>query len=263
MGDSFGEGDVAERPLRQVTVSAFYMAQRETTKALWDEVRAWGASRGYTDLPVGDGKAATHPVQMVTWFDIIKWCNARSEKEGLTPCYTVGGSPQRTGTTIPVVNWTAKGYRLPTEAEWEKSARGGLNGKRYPVGDTITHSQANYLSNSAYAYAYDISPTRGFHPTYAAGNEPYSSPVGSFAVNGYGLHDMAGNVFEWCWDWYGTYDTASPTDPRGVSSGANRLLRGGSWNDPAIYCRVVDRNNLNPSNTGFNVGFRVARSSVP
>ncbi len=262
MGDSFGEGNPDERPLRQVTVSAFYMAQRETTKALWDEVRAWGVSRGYTDLPIGGGKAANHPVHAISWFDVIKWCNARSEKEGLTPCYTVGGSPQRTGTATPVINWTAKGYRLPTEAEWEKAARGGLNGKRFPWGDTISHSQANYDSRSAYPY--DISPTRGYHSAYAVGNEPYSSPVGSFAANGYGLYDMTGNVWEWCWDWYGNYDTGSPSDPRGASSGPYRVSRGGSWRSVAVYCRVADRSDYgDPSFTSYNFGFRVARSSVP
>jgi formylglycine-generating enzyme required for sulfatase activity len=259
MGDALD--GFSDAPVRMVNVSAFYMGKTEVTKAEWDQVRTWGLSRGYTDLAAGGGKAATHPVQEVKWFDVIKWCNARSEMEGLAPCYTVGGSPLRTGTTIPVVNWTTKGYRLPTEAEWEKAARGGLNGKRFPLGDTITHSQANYYSESAYAY--DISPTLGFHPTYAVGGFPYTSPVGSFAANGYGLYDMNGNLFEWCWDWYGTHDNASQTDPRGVSSGANRVFRGGSWISPAFRCRAADRDNNLPSNSYFSVGFRVARSSVP
>jgi formylglycine-generating enzyme required for sulfatase activity len=261
MGDALD--GITNAPVRQVTVSAFYMAQHETTKALWDEVREWGVSRGYTDLPVGGGKASNHPVQEVNWFDIIKWCNARSEMEGLTPCYTVGGSPLRTGTTIPVVNWIANGYRLPTEAEWEKAARGGLNSKRFPWGDTISHSQANYLSDSGFVY--DVSPTRGHHPQYAVGGEPYTSPVGSFAANGYGLYDMTGNVWEWCWDWYGNYDTGSPSDPRGASSGSYRMSRGGSWNRDEIKCRVAYRDSSypHPSYTFNSIGVRVARSSVP
>ena len=255
MGDSFGEGDAGERPLRQVTVSAFYMAERETTKALWDEVRAWGVSHGYTDLAVGGGKASHHPVQNVTWFDVVKWCNARSEKEGLVPCYTVGGTPMRTGTAIPVVHWTAKGYRLPTEAEWEKAARGGLKEKRFPWGDTITHSQVNYQSNEQFAP--DISPMRGFHPTYDIGDFPYTSPVGSFKANGYGLYDMTGNVWEWCWDWYGTYPSGQPTDPKGSASGLVRVQRGGSWGNYAYFCRVSARDRCNPFLSDYALGFRV------
>jgi formylglycine-generating enzyme required for sulfatase activity len=262
---SFQMGDaldgISDAPVRTVNVSAFIMAKTEVTKAEWDEVRSWGFSRGYTDLAVGGGKEGNHPVQMVTWFDVIKWCNARSEKDGLAPVYTFNGAVMRTGISVPTANWTARGYRLPTEAEWEKSARGGLNGKRFPLGNTITHSQGNYYSESAYAY--DISPTHGFHPTYAVGSQPYTSPVGSFAANGYGLYDMSGNLFEWCWDWYGTHDNASQTDPRGVSSGANRVFRGGSWISPAFRCSVVDRDNNLPSNSYFSVGFRVVRSSVP
>ena len=261
MGDSFGEGDSDEHPVRQVTVSAFYMGKTEVTKGEWDEVRTWAVGRGYTDLSAGEGKAANHPVQRVSWWDAIKWCNARSEKEGLAPCYAVGGSPMRTGTTVPTVNWTAKGYRLPTEAEWEKAARGGLSGKRFPWGDTISHSQANYYSSSSYAY--DISPTRGFHPSYGVGAQPYTSPVGSFAANAYGLQDMAGNVWEWCWDWYETYASGAQTDPRGPTSGAARVYRGGGWDYSANSCRAALRNIAGPGDRNSVLGFRVLRSSVP
>jgi formylglycine-generating enzyme required for sulfatase activity len=255
MGDALD--GIADAPVRQVTVSAFYMAQRETTKALWDEVREWGASRGYTDLPIGGGKAATHPVHTVSWFDILKWCNARSEKEGLAPVYTVNGAVMRTGTTEPTADWTANGYRLPTEAEWEKAARGGLNGKRFPWGDTISHSQANYYSDARGTY--DLSPTRDFHPTYAIGDWPYTSPVGSFAANGYGLYDMAGNIMEWCWDWYATYASGAQTDPRGSTTGTFRVGRGGFWIYYESACRVSTSLYGPPSDGSNNVGFRVAR----
>jgi len=115
MGRTSGDTD-SEAPPVTVTISGFFMGKYEVTKALWDEVRTWGLANGYSDLTAGAGKAADHPVQTVTWWDVIKWCNARSEKEGLTPCYTVSGSVMKTGTTEPTVNWTANGYRLPTEA---------------------------------------------------------------------------------------------------------------------------------------------------
>jgi formylglycine-generating enzyme required for sulfatase activity len=257
MGDALD--GLVDAPVRTVNVSAFYMGKTEVTKAEWDQVRTWGLSRGYTDLAVGGGKAGNHPVQSVTAFDIIKWCNARSEKDGLEPCYRVGGNIMRAGTVVPIANWVAKGYRLPTEAEWEKAARGGLNGKRFPLGDTISHSNANYQSNSDLAY--DISPTRGFHPTYAVGNVPYTSPVGSFAANGFGLHDMEGNVWEWCWDWYGTYASGAQSDPKGATTGSARVVRAGSGYDFVSFGRVAYRGRYNPLSWNLYGGFRVALSA--
>jgi formylglycine-generating enzyme required for sulfatase activity len=268
MGDPFGEGWSGEWPVHSVYVSAFYMGRYEVTKALWDEVRTWGLHNGYTDLPVGNepsvSKGAKHPVFFISWYAMVKWCNARSEKESLVPCYTVSGSTYKTGYSAPDCNWNASGYRLPTEAEWEKAARGGLSNKRFPWGDTITHSQANYYSSTSYAY--DVSPTRGYHPTYDDGVIPYTSPVGSFPANGYGLYDMAGNLWEWCWDWgsSGYYsDPSAGTDPRGPASGSGRVFRGGGWGDRPLYLRVTGRSYSNPGGTNINFGFRVARSSVP
>ena len=269
MGDQsdprVGESD--EYPVHSVYVSGFYMAKHEVTKALWDEVATWAAGNGY-DISAGGAwaKVANHPAHAVAWYEYVKWCNARSQKEGLVPCYTVDGVVYKTNHRDDVVcNRSANGYRLPTEAEWEKAARGGEVGLNFPWGDTITHSQANYCSRIDYSY--DISPTRSFHPTYATGEFPYSSPVGSFAPNGYGLYDMAGNAVEYCWDWYSSsYYSFSPgSDPCGPASGSNRVYRGGSWDNFASAARCARRGYYYPwyEEDWFPWGFRLARSSVP
>ena len=259
MGRTSGDTDTNAPPVT-VNVSRFYMGKYEVTKALWDEVRTWAIANGYTDLAAGAGKAADHPIQTVSWWDVVKWCNARSQKEGLTPCYTVSGAVLKTGTTAPTVDWGASGYRLPTEAEWEKAACGGVSGKRFPWGtDTISHAEANFNNSGTETYK---SGSTGYHPTYATGSHPYTSPVGSFATNGFGLNDMSGNVWEWCWDWYGasTYANGS-TDPKGAATGTVRVGRGGGWSDYAFRHRAADRCFLNPSGQGHGLGFRVTRSS--
>jgi len=268
MGPTSGDTDVgaAGAPSITVTVSPFYIQQTETTKAQWKKVRTWGLSNGYTDLEAGSGKDSNHPVASVTWWDVVKWCNARSEKEGLTPVYTVGGAVMRTGTAEPTANWSANGYRLPTEAEWEKAARGGVEGKRFPWGtDTISHAEANYYGDSNDAY--DLSPINNYHRTYRTRGEPYTSPVGSFEANGYGLYNMAGNVWEWCWDWYdgGYYFTSNgTTDPRGPASGGRRVIRGGSWVYGASKARCASRFVSTPGATNNGAtGFRPVRSSFP
>jgi formylglycine-generating enzyme required for sulfatase activity len=268
MGDQSSPlvGSTNERPVHAVQVSALYMGKYEVTKEEWDAVRAWGLVNGYTDLAAGNGgyasKGANHPVHSITWYDMVKWCNARSQKEGLTPCYTVSGAIYKTGGIDTVTcNWSAKGYRLPTEAEWEKAARGGVAGKNFPWGDTITHGQANFRNIRGESYQ---SGTTGLHPTYAVGASPYSSPVGSFAPNGYGLYDMAGNMLELCWDRFEYYTAGSQTDPRGATSGSYRVVRGGYWNDGADYCRVANRSPITlPTNALPYYGFRLARTSGP
>ena len=259
------EGGGDELPLHTVTLSAYYLSKLEVTKVLWDEVRAWGADHGYTDLPEGAGKGPEHPVQMVSWNDAVKWCNARSEKDGLVPCYTDSGEVVRTGEATGFTfacNWNANGHRLPTEAEWERAARGGVAAMRYPWGtDTISHAQANYKAgDSSFG---NLSVDAGYHPSYDDEGLPYTSPAGSFAPNGFGLYDMAGNVMEWCWDYYGSYPSAPQTDPRGALSGTTRVVRGGCWGTDQYQCLNCDRDSKHYHTQDNYHGFRTARSAVP
>jgi formylglycine-generating enzyme required for sulfatase activity len=257
------EGYSDELPLHTVYVSAFYMDKYLVTKALWDTVYQWAIAHGYTFDYAGSGKAANHPVQSIDWYDCVKWCNARSEQEGRVPAYYTDaglGVRYRTGQVAPYVRWSS-GYRLATGAEWEKAARGGASGQRFPWGNTISWSQANYYSywiGGQPDFAYDVNPTAGCHPTFATGGYPYTSPVGYFAANGYGLYDMAGNVHQWCWDWYGSYSSGSQIDPRGPASGSYRVFRDGCWGSIASDCRTAYRRGTDPAFDGSDrdFGFR-------
>ena len=247
-------------PVQTVQVSACYIAKYLVTKSDWDAVRAWGLTHGYTDLIVGAGKGTNHPVQAINWADMMKWCNARSEMEGLAACYTVSAAIYRTGLSVPDCNWSANGYRLPTEAEWEKAARVGLMGQNFPWGNTISHANANFRNDGGES---DQTGSTGYDPIWGTGDYPFTSPVGLFAPNGYGLYDMAGNVMECCWDYYGDYTAGSQTDPRGPSTGSFPVLRGGAWYNYADGCSVAARSLENPAYGPSNLGFRIARSSVP
>jgi len=235
-----------------LTVDSFFMDRYEVTKELWDEVKNWSITNGYVYDNAGSGKATNHPVHTVNWYDCVKWCNARSQKAGWEPVYyTDGGFTQiyKTGQVYePYVKSSANGYRLPTDEQWEYAARGGVASRRFPWGgDTINHDYANYWANGS-AYTYDTSPYTSYtsHPDYDDGGYPYTSPVGTFETgkNAYGLYDMTGNVWEWCYVWYLGYE------------GSIRVNRGGGWNGTADFCRVALRSGYYPGGSSYDLGFR-------
>ncbi|SPE51245.1 conserved exported hypothetical protein [Verrucomicrobia bacterium] len=274
------DGDITDAPTNSVYVSTFYIDSTLVTGGKWNlVVGGYASSHGYAFDNVGSFTASSHPVQTINWLDAVKWCNARSEMEGITPVYyTDGGygTVLKTGaaaSTTPYWKPGANGYRLPTEAEWEKAARGGAAGHRFPWSnvDTINWSQANYTVVkylvSSFADCLNVVPF-DLQACNCGCNTPFcycsfgsDSAVGSFAPNGYNLYDMAGNVDQWCWDWYSpSYYASGQTDPQGPSTAqSNRVLRGGSWLDNADNARCANRNNNTPANTNNNIGFRCVR----
>jgi formylglycine-generating enzyme len=293
MGDGFSEGDPVELPLHTVTLSPFSIGRYDITNAQYCDFLntihlpglkivsgvVYASSDSSNSYPYcdtstsninsqiayghavfsvrtkGSRNMANDPVIDVSWYGAAAYCNWRSQQEGKAQCYN---------TSDP--NWpcdfTKNGYHLPTEAQWEYAARGGLDSYRFPWGDTISQSQSNYQSMGN---SYDLGPT-GFNPTWNSdGLQPFTSPVGSFPANGYGLCDVAGNVYQWCNDWYGSYSySPSPqANPTGPTSGMYRILRGGSWFESAYIGRVSNRLygrpvNRNYSNSLYGYGFRVA-----
>ena len=225
----------AETPQHQVTVSAFTMSQYLVTQREWFEVMGTTVRQQRDRVSVSSemrGEGDEYPIYYVSWFEAVEYCNRRSTREGLTPAYTVSG-------TNVTWNRSANGYRLPTEAEWEYACRAGTI-TAYSTGNSITTSQANFNSL--------------FNSTLNR-----TSAVGSYTPNAWGLYDMHGNVWEWCWDWYGSYPSRAQNDPDGASSGSGRVLRGGSWDHSAAYVRSAHRNNSTPTVRNIFNGFRVVR----
>jgi len=266
-------GDTDENaPPEEVLVDAFLIQKTEVPFHLWQEVRLWGEKRGYTDLHWGAGRDADYPVIWIQWFDVMKWCNAWSEKEGLKPCYYVStrfdkSQVYRTNDIhlrIEWVDWTANGYRLPTEAEWEKAARGGVYDTRFFWGDTITHDHADYRSHDNVPY--DLSPTPEFHPRFNATKMPFASPIASFPPNPYGLYDTSGILWEWTWDAYDPKGHLIPRapNPRGAKElTSGRVLKNGCWNVSAYFVRPTQRRGFGPEGYDPFLGFRCARTAIP
>ncbi len=264
MGDNLDAITYA-KPATMVSVSLFYIDRYETGYDLWKQVHDWAEGHGYAfDNPGNNGSdfpslGTDMPVTMVSWYDVVKWLNARSEMEGQTPAYytDLGRTlVYRTGdvdVTNTMVNWTTCGYRLPTEAEWEKASRGGLAGKRYPWGDD------------------PLDPSL-VDPALANYNMGRSTSLGVYPANGYGLEDMAGNVWEWTWNWWtDNYNGLSANNPRGPDVNPVpadvlhylRVRRGGGFAYGPAYLRNAERVGRPPSYTGPYFGFRSARSCVP
>ncbi len=240
----------------EVRVSSFYMSRYEVTHGQYLEflngagVSAAGRLNGNEVIDMDDDDVAfSHngtrfrfsgsgyadsigcPVIEVTWYGAVEYANWRSEKEGLKPVYRINGS--NVG-----ADWSANGYRLPTEVEWEYAARGGN-------------------SSNGYKYAGGHSP--GEVAWYDDNSGGKTRPVGRKAPNELGLYDMSGNVWEWCWDWYGSYSSGSQSDPGGPASGSYRVYRGGSWLSSARGLRSANRDGNSPGNSYGNLGFRLVR----
>ena len=225
MGDTAGGGRDDELPSHTVTLSDFYIGKYEVTQALYQSVMGTNPSSGY-------GVGNNYPVYNVKWYDAVEFANKLSEREGRQPVYTVNGKDVKW-------NQNADGYRLPTEAEWEYAAKGG---NRSP--GNYTYAGSNNVDSVAW---------------YANNSGNSTHPVGTKAPNSLGLYDMSGNVWEWCWDWYGSYSSKAQNNPLGASSGSDRVLRGGSWGDSAGDVRSAYRGYLIPRGRGEILGFRLVR----
>ena len=243
MGDQFNEGSSNEKPVHKVTLSDFYISNHEVTFFEYDQYCADTNAKRPDDESWGRGN---RPAINVSWYDAVNYCNWKSEQDNLQKVYRVNG------TTVSA-DWSANGYRLPTEAEWEYAARNGGKQVRFGNGKDIADAnEMNFDARSDYKENYSrVGDYKG-----------KTMPYGSYQASPIGLYDMSGNVWEWCWDWYdadyyATSDGAS--NPKGASSGQSRVVRGGSWFNVPNYCRASYRNWINPSFRFNYLGFRLVR----
>ena len=265
---------------RTVKLKPYKLGKTEVTYKLWKEVYDWAAGNGYTFAnPGSKGSSGTgsedEPVTDVSWRDCIVWCNAYTEKEkGIDACVY---RKSKTDTAVlknamdgaacdaAYAYMSKKGYRLPTEAEWEYAARyqGSDNTNADKCGDVYL---TKLNSASGAKDKWDTAET-GKVAWYNGNSGNKTHPVGEKRKNALGLYDMSGNVWEWCFDWYNGNPASNDTaykqggiviDPQGAASGTNRVLRGGSWYYYVYFCTVGNRHNGSPDDRNFNLGFRLA-----
>ncbi len=224
MGSESGDSD--EKPVHSVTVSSFWMMKNEVTQRDYSALTGTNPSRF---------KGDDLPVERVSWFDAVAYANRLSERDGLKPAYRISGTS---------VEWdrSADGWRLPTEAEWEYAARGG-----------------NQSRGHMYAGGNDLGNV-GWFTDNTGGKFGNTFPAGKKAANELGLYDLSGNVWEWCWDWYGSYSGDAQNNPSGAVSERSRVIRGGSWNSGASNARSANRDHLTPDDRTIFQGFRLVRN---
>ncbi len=223
------EGGIDEKNEHEVTVDDFYISKYEVTQKDYKEITGKNPSLF--------AKSENFPLSNIKWDDAVKFCNLKSEMEGLTPAYTINSSKV-------TCNWNASGYRLPTEAEWEYAARGGAKSKGY------TYSGGN-----------DLNKVGNCLPL----NNGLPLDVGSLEPNELGLYDMTGNVSEWCWDYYkmNTYKNSPKFNPKGPDKGDERVIRGADRTTVAINTRVTYRKSHEHNKDDATIGFRLVRNAHP